>query len=119
MTKFLDALDTLMGLREVAELSPAQMTQAEQCRADMEAAMWHHILIPVSMGNGNSDLGHKFICIAHALRIETTGWLAAARLCKSIISITSDYGVEHQIGNIAFDGLKLLSHWREGLMADS
>ena len=117
--KCLDAMDTAIGLSNVEELSDAQRAQLEKCRADMMDAMWHHILIPVSMGNGNADLGHKFVCIAHKFRITLASWESVSRLCRAIISVTSDYGVEHQIGNVAFDGRKLFNHWGGRMLVDN
>ena len=39
--------------------------------------------------------------------------------CRAIISVTSDYGVEHQIGNVAFDGRKLFNHWGGRMLVDN
>ena len=104
MKKFLAAMDALMAMMYLEEWTPSQKARAEQCREDMMNAVWHHVLIPVSMGNGNADLGHKFISITHAFRVEASCWATVAKLCQAIISITSDYGVEHMIGSVAFDG---------------
>ncbi len=57
-----------------------------------------HSLPAVALGASNFK--HKFRALVHAVRLEEFSDVKLANWSKSVISCTSDYGVEHLLGKV-------------------
>ncbi|CAE7249385.1 TNN [Symbiodinium sp. CCMP2456] len=65
------------------------------------SVMRPHVLPAVLLGFGATSLPHKFHALAHAFRLEQFNGSALDSFCREIVSVTSDFGVEHMLGRVA------------------
>ena len=114
-----DLLQAHWAIMEMRDSGEWDSDKSIEYSAVMLASLWHHVLISVALGNGNADLGMKFLCVADILRIESTCWKSVCKWANSIFSITSDYGTEHQIGDCSVKANLLFPHWREDAIEDN
>ena len=65
-----------------------------EATARMQGLVFHHAMVPVALGLGETSTAQKFTALLHALRLEAEDWRMVGRLAKRIVSFTTDYGVE-------------------------
>ena len=110
---FLVAMDGIIELRENAKDCVIDLEKAKAFGKMLVQNSWHHVFVPVALGNGNANLGAKFVAVAHQFKIETPTWADCIALANAMISVTSDYGVEHLISDVVFNPKKLFEFWED------
>ena len=71
----------------------------------------HHLPL-VSLGSGRTSLADKFRCILFSIVLESGGSAAAVqRWCSSIVTATSDMGVEVALSSVLACPLRRLFPW--------
>ena len=82
---------------------------------ELQRLMWHHVLIPVALGVGFQGVHQQFVALLHALRVEADCWELVQSFCKSVVGMTTDFGVESYLQQVPrVDANELFYHWREG-----
>ena len=74
-----------------AEANKEEVLLMEKVRAVLQP----HVLPAVLLGFGATSLNHKFHALCHAMRLEQFSADALHAYCKELVSVTSDFGVEH------------------------
>lgn len=62
--------------------------------------VFRHSAPPVAIGSGASTLGHKFHALAHALHLLTGSQSLIGALSRSVLSVTTDLGVESALHRV-------------------
>ena len=93
-----DALDTLLALGETSGMADdsddAHQSEKSQLQDYIISSQSTHTLPPVGIGVGAGNLLHKANCILHQLRLELPSWQAVKNFGKTVVSFTTDLGVE-------------------------
>ena len=93
--------DDVEGALVEGSLHDNEASQREESlMRDMQCAMRPHVLPAVLLGFGATSLAHKFHALAHAFRLEQFNARALDSYCREFVSVTSDFGVEHMLGQV-------------------
>jgi hypothetical protein len=86
-------------LRDVADPTHEHEEDLAQMNQIILRSIQHHTLPPASVGSGkgNATLSHKLHCVMHAARLELSSLSQLRMFNKSVMSMTTDLGVEHMI----------------------
>ena len=105
----------ILRLRAERELDDEEAKdELRRLSSEMHGLVWHHLLVPVALGLGETGLHQKFTALLHALRLEASSWRHVNRVSVRVVSWTTDYGTECGIAEAPrVDAGALLPHWRE------
>ena len=101
--------------QHLAEVAEPRTSAASQFLNEMQTLLDQHIFVPTALGLRASSLTHKVAAWLHAVCLESKKVDDVVAMLKSIVSVTSDMGVELGITHFALKNVELvLPSWMAG-----
>ena len=75
----------------------ATLDKRQKWTAALKDMIVRHVPIPTALGSGRTSIGHKLHNLLHALYMDCGSWGALRRFLESVVSFTTDQGVESHL----------------------
>jgi hypothetical protein len=103
-TRLFDIMQDLSRCRENGHGAEA-LIDVDQTALDVELRemIARHVPIPTSIGSGRGSVAHKAHALLHSLFMDLGSWKALKNFMASVVSFTSDQGVEALLASLPVD----------------
>lgn len=95
-TRLFDSMQELSRCRADGDDGEALLADIDQTALDAELRdmISRHVPIPTSIGSGRGSVAHKAHALLHSLYMDLGSWASVRDFMASVVSFTSDQGVE-------------------------